>query len=156
MRQKGLILLGFVIWLALFIPCRSRAESYTYYSPILKRNIFRPLWDIKKNTTSAAELERARLAEEQKQAELKAAEEKKQIEARKQELQKSLLLSGIVYNGKKYSALISDRRTGLGGNYQIGDVISDTKVISIDEANKTVILSDEGKFTIILKVGVSP
>ncbi|MDD5258571.1 MAG: hypothetical protein PHD29_01225 [bacterium] len=156
MSLKRLLLACLMIGLSILVPRLGQAESIAYYQPIIQRNIFKPLWDIKGLGGSAAELEKARLAEEQRQAELKAADEQKQLEAKKQELQKVLFLSGIVYNGKKYSALITDRRTSLGGNYQVGDIISDIKVTVIDADNKTVTLSDEGKFNITLKVGVNP
>ncbi len=133
------------------------ARDFDYYRVILDRNIFKPLWKIQANnqsTVNEEELLRARQEEEKRQTELKKQEEAKQLDNKKKELEKAFVLSGVVFDGKKTYAMITDQRTGVGGRYFLGDKLDNAVITSIDENTQTVIFDYQNRFQITLKIGM--
>ena len=126
------------------------ASPLSYFKIIEDRNIFRPLWNMRVDNKS--ELEKARLEEEKRQADLQRQQEMQALEVKKSELAQSLSLSGVVFNGKNTYALITDRRTGQGGDYVVGDTLAGAKITDINEANQTVELDYQDKFKITLRI----
>lgn len=132
------------------------ARPYAYYRVIVERNIFKPLWQVQNTSkNNELELEKARLEEEKRQAELKKEEERKQLESKKRELENSFSLSGVVFDGKKTYALITNRQSNQGGAYLEGDLLKEAKIVSIDEKTQTVELNYENKFSVTLRINNS-
>lgn len=150
-KIKGTVM--FLLFMGLF-GSAGWANPYAHYRVIVERNVFKPLGDVQSsNKTNEEELKKAALEEEKRQAELKKEEERKQLESKKRELESSLSLSGVVFDGKKLYALISDRQSGQGGTYVEGDLLKEAKVAAIDENTQTVVLDYQGKFKLTLKIG---
>lgn len=133
-----------VTCLLLFTGGAGRAESFAHYEVIAQRNIFRPLWDLKGGDSSTPGMSRGSSAEQERQ----------QLETKRADLERSLCLNGIVYDGKHNYAIITNRSTGAGGNYQTGDTLAGARITAINEQDKTAVLDYAGKFTITLKVGI--
>lgn len=133
------------------------AQGFNHYQVILDRNIFKPLWKIQASNRSSVneeELLRVRQEEEKKQAELARQAELNQLNTKKKELEKAFVLSGVVFDGRKTYAMITDQRTGVGGRYFQGDSLDNTTIVSIDENSQTVVLDYQNQFQITLKIGM--
>lgn len=145
-----------LILLLLFPAAALRANPYSYYQVIAGRDIFRPLWKLNSSVDAeeqkAQAAEKARLEEETRQKELKERETKQALESKRNELEQSFALSGVVFNGSRLYALITDRRTNRGAEYMEGDTLAGAKVAQIDEQAQTVLLDFDGKFTVRLKI----
>lgn len=146
-----------ILILLLLLPAAAlRAKPYSYYQVIEARDIFRPLWklgasaDAEEQKAQAAE--KARLEEEARQKALKDQEIKQALEAKRNELEQSFALSGVVFNGSRLYALITDRRTNRGAEYMEGDTLAGARVAQIDEQAQTVLLDFDGKFNVRLKI----
>ncbi|MCK5306425.1 MAG: hypothetical protein KAJ66_04760 [Candidatus Omnitrophica bacterium] len=109
----------------------AKPKSFSYYRPITKRNLFKPLWG--KAVFAPA-------------IKIQTNKEKKEISAGLKRLKTDLKLSGIVFNGRCYQAIIESRRKS--GNklfYKEGDIIQGARVVSIDGDKLEVVLDFKGE-----------
>ncbi len=125
--------LCFIIFILFHIGAESGAESkpFSYYRPITERSLFKPLWG-KAAFTPAVKIQ--------------TYKEKKKISAGLKRLKADLKLSGIVFNGKCYQAIIESRRKDADKLfYKEGDIVQEARVMSIDGNKLEVILDFKGE-----------
>lgn len=137
-------------------------QKYKYYKIIEKKNIFKPPWTVvtdreaerrKREEQMRLEEERRKKEEEKRLAEIKKKQEENELQRKKAEIENTVLLTGIVFNGKENLALIEDKR-GRGGSsmYAVGDTIKEATIETIDEERKEVLLDYKGKLKIKLRL----
>ncbi len=112
------------------------SKPFSYYHSIEERNLFKPLWTI--------------IRDKPDKDKRKAQLEERKLKAKIKQLKARLKLTGIIFNGQSYQAIIKDRR-GKEEKlfYEEGDVIQEATVKKIDEDKLEVILDYKGKEIIL-------
>ncbi len=123
------------------------------------KNVFAPLWEVKKQDYSVLQEkeirrrdERIQKEQERQEAMIKEREEVEKIENKKKEFETGFALSGIVNNGKEPIAFVKSREGGQTMMLKAGDMLREARVISIDESKGEIQLSYQDKFQIHLRL----
>ena len=112
------------------------SKPFSYYRLIEERNLFKPLW-----TT---------IRDKSDKDKRKAQLEERRLKAEVKRLKARLKLTGIIFNGQSYQAIIEDRR-GKEEKlfYEEGDIIQEATIKKIDEDKLEVVLGYKGEEIIL-------
>ena len=112
------------------------SKPFSYYSSIEERNLFKPLW--------------ATITDKPDKDKRKAQLEERKLKAKIKQLKARLKLTGIIFNGQFYQAIIKDKR-GKEEKlfYEEGDVIQEAAVKNINQDKLEGILDYKGEEIIL-------